>query len=578
MQEWLTRRDFLVGSALVAGVADMGAVGDARTDNTAAFQRALDEAGKAGGGVVHVPAGHYRLDGTLRIPEAVTLQGTYRVPPTAISKREQDLKGSTLFAYAGRGQPDSPPFITLAGNNSSVRGFVIAYPEWRQEDVPPVPYPPCIQSMDTLNVGVEECCLLNPYEGIKLVRAHRHLLRNLTGYPIRRGIYVDECYDIGRIENIHFWPFGVSYDPNNPYCKWINTEGAFIELGRTDWHYVLNTFCFGYGIGYHFSETRTGSTNGNFLGLGADSCQRAVVVDQCQPPGLLITNGEFVGRWSSTDAVCVEVGPRVEGKVSLVNCSFWGPIDRCVWMRSPHGQFTANACNFVHWDIRGRRAPAIQIDAGRAMVQGSTFGDGDLHVRVGPRAISAILMGNQATSGFMVDNLAGARTQMLANEGSPVAWTRAARAHYVVTVGAQGDGVYLRGWHARQTMTVGGRPRAYRWSMAESEMLLPVNPDRAYDLEITLSAPEHALSATAGVYLGRDRIVAFTRAGEQTLRGRIPAQKGDRAALRLRCQGWVPRQRIASSQDDRTLGVQAFSIRMRATGAPATAFNANTGQ
>ncbi|MBM3859568.1 MAG: hypothetical protein FJ395_07960 [Verrucomicrobia bacterium] len=89
------------------------------------------------------------------------------------------------------------------------------------------------------------------------------------------------------------------------------------ELARTDWHYVFNTFCFGYGIGYKFSETKAGSANGNFLGLGADSCERAVVVEQAQAPGLLITNGEFVGRWSSTNAVCVEIAPQARGKVSL---------------------------------------------------------------------------------------------------------------------------------------------------------------------------------------------------------------------------------------------------------------------
>ena len=149
------------------------------------------------------------------------------------------------------------------------------------------------------------------------------------------GIFVDECYDIGHIENIHFWPFGVAYNPEDPYCKWVNTEGVAFELARTDWHYVSNTFCFGYGVGYKFSESKAGATNGNFLGLGADSCRRAVLVEQAQPPGLLITNGEFVGRWSSTDSVCIEIGPQVEGKVSLTNCSFWGPIDRCIWMRSP---------------------------------------------------------------------------------------------------------------------------------------------------------------------------------------------------------------------------------------------------
>ena len=397
-------------------VVEAGSVGDGKADCTPVFQKVLDEVGKAGGGVVDVPAGRYRINSHLSIPANVTLQGIYRVPPTSGALPADSLTGSVLLAYAGRGSEEGPPFIRLAGNNAAIAGLIVAYPEWKQADVPPVAYPPCIYSENTDNVGVRDCCLLNPYEGIKLVRAARHLVRNVTGYPIKRGIFVDECYDIGHIENIHFWPFGVAYQPENPYCKWINTQGVAFELARTDWHYIHNTFCFGYGIGYKFSKSKQGSANGNFLGLGADSCQRAVVVEQAQPPGLLFCNGEFVGRWSSTNAVCLEIAPGAEGKVSLVNCSFWGPIERCVWMRSRVGQFTASACNFVDWDNANSGSPAIQLDAGKAIIQGCTFNRSKLAVTVESNVISAILTGNQAQGGFRVNNHAGSRTQAELNE------------------------------------------------------------------------------------------------------------------------------------------------------------------
>jgi hypothetical protein len=403
-------------AARIWNVTEAGAAGDGRTDCTAIFQKLLADAGKAGGGVVDVPAGRFRLNGNLSIPANVTLQGIYRVPPTSGPLPADSLSGSVLLAYAGRGSVEGPPFIRLAGNNAGIAGLIVAYPEWKQTDVPPESYPPCIYAENAENVGVRDCCLLNPYEGIKLIRSARHLIRNVTGYPIKRGIFVDECYDIGHIENIHFWPFGVSYKPDDPYCKWINTQAVAFELARIDWHYVHNTFCFGYGIGYKFSKSSQGSANGNFLGLGADSCERAVVVEQAQPPGLLICNGEFVGRWSSTNSVCMEIKPGAEGKVSLVNCSFWGPIDRCVWMRSRVGQFTASACNFVDWDNAGSGSPAIQLDTGKAIVQGCTFNRSKLHVAVESNVISAILTGNQAAGGFRVKNQAGNRTQAELNE------------------------------------------------------------------------------------------------------------------------------------------------------------------
>ncbi|MEA1950129.1 MAG: glycosyl hydrolase family 28-related protein, partial [Planctomycetota bacterium] len=224
-----------VASAQPWDVAASGALADGKTDSTAVFQRLLDKAGKAGGGVVRVPAGRFRINGNLSIPANVTLEGIYRVPPTSGPREIGSLSGSVLLAYAGRGLKEGPPFIRLAGNNAAITGVIIAYPQWKRSDVPPVPYPPCILSEGTENVGVRNCCLLNPYEAIKLVRAHRHIVRNVTGYPIKRGIFVDQCYDIGHIENIHFWPFGVAYNPRDPYCKWINTQGVAFELGRTDW-------------------------------------------------------------------------------------------------------------------------------------------------------------------------------------------------------------------------------------------------------------------------------------------------------------------------------------------------------
>ncbi len=175
-------------------VAEAGADATGAADATASFQRLLDEAGRAGGGIVEAPAGRYRIDGGLSIPAGVTLQGTYRAAPTIHRGKAGEPSGSVLLATAGRGQPDGPPFVRLAGNDAVLAGWIIQYPEWKQSDVPPVPYPPCILSRDTENVAVLDCLLLNPWEGIRLVRAHRHHVRNVTGYPIRMGLHVDECY------------------------------------------------------------------------------------------------------------------------------------------------------------------------------------------------------------------------------------------------------------------------------------------------------------------------------------------------------------------------------------------------
>lgn len=562
----------LAGSAFTQttswDVLTAGAKPDGNTDNTAIFQRLLDEAGKAGGGVVNVPAGAFRIAGNLSIPANVTLQGIYRVPPALKPVAAAPLGGSILQAMAGRGSADGLPFINLAGTNAVIAGFIITYPEWKQTDVPPVPYPPCIASQGTENVGISECLLLNPYEGIRFTGAHRMLVRNVTGYPSWRGLYVTECMDIGHLENIHFWPFGVIYDPNHPFCQWVNLNATAFEIAHTDWLYVHNTFCFGYGVGYKFTATDKGSANGNFVGLGADSCQRAVLVEQAQAPGLLITNGEFVGRWGSKDSVGLEISPAVKGKVSLVNCAFWGPLDRCVWMRGTEGQFTASACNFVNWDIAHLDSPAIQIDAGKAIVQGSSFGEDHLHVRVGKDTTSAIVTANQAAGGFRIDNQAGKRTQSALNEADSIEWTDAARSHYRIAMGEAGSGHYLLGWHGAE---VGAR-----WSMPISSIVLPVIPGKAYTLTLKLMVPPQAITAESGLYLDGKQIAPLV--STDTFTATFTAAAKNQLRVELRSQGWVPMKLDPNSKDPRTLGVQVSSVEMRAADAGEKVFDANKGE
>ncbi len=561
--------------ALELNVKDFGAVGDGKTDDTAAFQKALDQAGNAGGGIVNVPTGSYRIDGTLVIPGSVTLLGTYRVPPLAGSAGPEGMRGSALLAYAGRGSENGDPFIRLAGNCATVAGLIISYPEWKQSDVPPVPYPPCIYSQYTENVGVIDCLLLNPYEGIKLHHSARHQIRNIHGYPIKRGIFVDECYDIGQIMNIHFWPFGVVYRHDEPYCKWINENGVAFEFARTDWQYVTNTFCFGYGIGYKFSEYKSGGANGNFLGIGADSTQRCLVVEQCQDAGLLITNGEFVGRWGSEDSVCIEILENAKGKVSLNNCSFWGPIDRCVWMKSHYGQFTAIGCNFVNWNASGKGSPAIQLDAGKAIIQGCTFGDGDTHISIGAKVRSAIISGNQTEEVFEVKNGAGKRAVIYGNSADPSALDSKALLNYRVLFGSDGDRKFVRHTHLKEKIDSHKKWKSFRWTMPNTILSLPVIPSKTYTVVVHIAVPKQALSQDAGLYYNGKLLVPIKNHGEQSLKAQLKSGKSNKLDFELRSKGWVPQEHDSTSSDNRLLGVALFAADVKAADAPAKAYIVN---
>jgi hypothetical protein len=384
-----------VGAAPPAAfdVRDFGAVGDGVTDDTAGFQAALDAAGEQGGGIVHAPRGDYLIGTHLAVPDHVTLEGVFTVP-TAWSQN----RGTTLLAVEGEGSEDGPAFITL-GLNSTLKGLTVYYPG--QDDPDNIkPYPWCIQGRGPDNASIVDCLLVNPYNAVDFGTntSGRHYIRNLYGQPLRRGIFVDKCYDVGRIENVHFWPF---WNWNTPGIKqWMAENSEALIFARTDWEYVLNVFVFGYHIGYRFTQSESGACNGNFVGIGADASQYAVWVDQCQGMGLLIANGEFVAM-QGEEPISIYIGPDNTGAVNLSNCAFWGP-SRQLLRQEGVGTTTFSACNFLGWDSGAEGRPALEVLAGQLLVNGCSFTKPGTHVYLGDQALGAAIVGNHVAGELRV--------------------------------------------------------------------------------------------------------------------------------------------------------------------------------
>jgi len=371
-------------------VREFGAAGDAVSDDTAAFQRALDAVSRAGGGTVYAPPGRYLFRGTINVPAGVTLRGSYACVPSHVGLRNQGAAkpgddGTALLVTAGKGNEDGTPFLTL-NTNSSVAGMTIFYPE-QVTDSAPVPYPWTIV-MRGKNPAIFDVELLNPYQGIDASQNERHNIRNITGQPIRRGIFVDAIYDIGRIENVHFNPWWSSH---SAVYDWQMQNGEAFIFGRADWEYVLNTFCYGYHVGYKFIATDTGECNGNFLGIGADDCNRAVLVEQSAQYALLIANAEFTS-FHGPDPTMVEVGPAHHGVVRFSNSAFWGPCDQIAKIAGT-GTVGFSDCTFVQWGRDGDRA-AIQASSGTVLIRGCEFRLNKPHIFLGEAVHCAIISGN----------------------------------------------------------------------------------------------------------------------------------------------------------------------------------------
>ena len=397
-------------------VAAYGAKADGASDDTAAIQKAIDAAAKLGG-IVTLPAGKFLVAGNLTVPAGVTVRGV-NTRPLYIEPQT----GTILLATAGRDNEDAPPLFKL--NAGAVEGVTIYYPEQKPTDIHPYPWTfQCVGGDDT----IQDVTLINSYNGIRTGPQGnvRHLIRNVFGTVLRRGIFVDYCGDIGRIENVqfhcHYWSspaFGGAWDPIYQYM-YAHLE-AFI-FGRTDWEYVLNTFVFPTNIGYHFIKTEAGACNGQFSGIGSDASEHCVVVDEIQPMGLLITNGQFVSfsvaKADQTEPNPVEivVNEKCGGSVRLTNCAFWGDVKHIAVLKG-QSFVSFDNCFISGWGRADEKAAAIDAQAGRLQVLGCSFVGERPAVRIGAGVKHAIVSGNNGDRGVTIINEAADRTLLRDNE------------------------------------------------------------------------------------------------------------------------------------------------------------------
>eukprot|EP01079_Euglenida_sp_SAG-EU17-18_P006158 gene6158-1101_t len=313
-------------------VMDYHAAGDGATDDTQAFQAALDAAAANGTALVLVPGGTFAIRGSLVVHANTELRGVADYPYRSWGSPGGHPAGSTLLAYAGKGSEEGLPFITLGGPNAAVTGLNVYYPEQNSSQTP-TPYPPCIR-------------------------------------PLALGITVDQCYDIGRIRHIHFWPFWA--DPTTAATKWQVIDDVFSwGYSRVSpqpspvlccrWVSLLRTHLL---QGMVFTASKDGACNGQFTDINFDDVDIGVEVQASQPWGLMFQNlnlanaGDGMHR-QGQDLIAVDLSngtmpfghnsdPSLRPTVVVRGGSFWGAEDIEVEWDCP-GTMTLSDSIFNHW-------------------------------------------------------------------------------------------------------------------------------------------------------------------------------------------------------------------------------------
>jgi hypothetical protein len=413
---WMSPPQFGHSSGNSSPVRGFGAKGDGSTDDTAAFQAALDQAHQAGGGRVFVPPGRYRIATHLIVPQNVTLEGIFSAPPSTPWRNDgadgvSRLAGSVLLAVEGGGKPQGTPFIQLA-SNAALKGIAVFYPDQKEAN-PPVAYPWTVSSslQGADNCSIIDVLLINPYQAVDFGgrATGRHLVRNLNAAPLHRGLFIDHCLDVGRVENVHFWPFWAATGPANEFRL---QEGKAFVIGRTDWQQVTGSFCIGYETGFQFvrgCSTHPGYQGGGnvqIVGGGADLCNRAVHVVELQGhSGVRFVNSQIYGD--------IIVESSNQAPVQFSACGLFGSALGAHGVSLARieggGKVSLTDCHIHCIDPRATARTLIHAKAGRLQMRGCEIIDGHAsrdHVVLEPEVASAVVTDNTSRTPFTLINKA----------------------------------------------------------------------------------------------------------------------------------------------------------------------------
>ncbi len=220
-------------------------------DATRAIQAALDDRYQAGGGVVWMPAGRYRVTSSITIPPHVTLRGDRRDPDVG-----RGSYGTLIVADVPSGGEDDPGLLRISGS-AGVKGLTVYYPN--QSATTPIAYPYTFEILGRLVdengymlSAVQDVTLLDSYRGISAgaqATHEMHTIRDVKGAVLAVGMELEDSADVSHTEDVTFsnayWAnLDPSVAPSRPrraqLDAWTRAQATGMRVGGVEWDQFAN--------------------------------------------------------------------------------------------------------------------------------------------------------------------------------------------------------------------------------------------------------------------------------------------------------------------------------------------------
>jgi hypothetical protein len=253
-------------------VRDYGAIGNGVVDDGPAIQAAVNALMLAGGGILQFGPRIYRIATPVLINGVtVILQGAgFTEGPHESNGTwfKIDQTGFTPFTFSG----------TMA-RGSIVRDIAIRqYHAAPSATWAPTDYDYVFRVQDCLGaVDFENIYLVAVNRGIWCDNSGRMSIKRLRGQIFTRGVEIDRCYDICRLEHVHFWTFQTN---DGSIVTWQQNNQDALVFRKVDGVFLDDIFVLGARSTLRFSSSASGVTT-KFYGsnIYADFSRYGIWID-----------------------------------------------------------------------------------------------------------------------------------------------------------------------------------------------------------------------------------------------------------------------------------------------------------
>jgi len=312
-----------VSVTAVAGefpVASFGAKGDGHTDDTAAFQSAINAASAAGGGSVVLSVARYFTAGNLVVPAGVVLCGPFQ-GPFDINGIDPSVTAvaPTLLVTNTNG-----PFLTLQGVGSGVTDVLFHYPNQVHTTASaPNPYPYTIL-VAAPGTKVARLVVTNAYDFLD-IESGRVMVFDLFIGAYHNDIHIDHAYGHVMLHNFNIsvtWDVWENVPVPSPIDTWVTANGTALSVGRVDSLEMSDIMVFMRFTGIALGDSPDLSQNprcgyGTGSNIDLDTMQYGIVINASNAPGYKFTNVDIGSGYGGQTAVQVGTGGSMPPKIEI---------------------------------------------------------------------------------------------------------------------------------------------------------------------------------------------------------------------------------------------------------------------